>query len=500
MENCTLSNCDCGYIIRNKSEDKLVWCFSQPSFVKKIVSCFHGKKVRPIEGIANVTDNYSFNSSAGNYFFFFSNDNYSFNYSTEISSFNLFSKPKGIFIRYFFWIIAVLVITGNAYVIISGVLKTSCFKQAWPSVSLQCNHIVIINIAVADFMMGIYLITISILNVVKFESNNHTHLEWVGSLGCSIVGSLAVISSEASCFLMVTLTSFRLYHVYRPLSSMTASSWSWRVCILTSWFVAVFLGVFPILESNSEYFISFYTVKTSSGYTAIVSKNDIDSITCSLVSLDRSNYSSHEFEKELEYLNKHLSRNAAQDQFNSCLEPYPTYQDFKDHRDDIKQIFSDYFIDPPKGKIGFYGLEDMCLPRPVGYSRTPGWEYSISIITLNFTCFIFIAVSYILIYIRSTKKRPINAASTIDLQKREAEMQKRIARIIITDFACWVPICVLAFLAISSIDSFDCAALVNAVAGFLLPINSALNPFLYSVSLSKLFKKLRCQVLNKCRN
>ena len=100
---------------------------------------------------------------------------------------------------------------------------------------------------------------------------------------------------------------------------------------MTSWFVAVFLGVFPILETNSEYFISFYTVKTSSGYTARVSKNDIDFITCSLVSLDRSNYSSHEFEKELEYLNKHFSRNAAQDQFNSCLEPYPTYQDFKNH-------------------------------------------------------------------------------------------------------------------------------------------------------------------------
>ena len=141
----------------------------------------------------------------------------------------------------------------------------------------------------------------------------------------------------------------------------------------------------------------------------------------------------------------------------------------------------------------------MSLPRPVGYSRTPGWEYSTAIITLNFTCFVFVAVSYILIYIRSTKKRPINAESinTIDLQKREAEMQKRIARIIITDFACWVPIGVLAFLAILSIDSFDCAALVNAVAGFLLPINSALNPFLYSVSLSKLFKKLRCQVLKK---
>ena len=411
---------------------------------------------------------------------------------------NLFSKPKGIFMRYFFWIIAVLVITGNAYVIISGVVKTSCFKQAWHSVSLQCNHIVILNIAVADFMMGIYLITISILNVVKFGSNNYNWIEWNGSSGCSIVGSLALISSEASCFLMVTLTSFRLYHVYRPLSSMTASSWSWRVCIFTSWFVAVFLGVFPILETNSEYFISGYIVNNSSGFLVEVSKTLIDYITCFLVRLDRSNYSNHEFVSELEYINKHFSRNAAQDQFNSCLEPYPTYQDFKDHRNQMKMVTSYYFIKDPKGKLGFYSTFDTCLPRFFTSYLEPVSEYSIAIITLNLICFVFIAVSYILIYIRSTKKRPINTASTIDLRKREAKMQKRIARIIITDFACWVPICIMAFVTYST--WIQSSVLYEAAAGFLLPINSALNPFLYSISLSKLFKRFRCQLLKKCRN
>ena len=208
--------------------------------------------------------------------------------------YNLYSNSTPyvqIIMRYFFWIIAVLVVTGNAYVIISSVVKTSCFKQAWPSVSLQCNHIVILNIAVADFMMGIYLITISILNIVKFGSSNYNSIEWVVSLGCSIVGSLALILSEASCFLMVTLTSFRLYHVYQPLSCMTASSWSYKVCILMSWFVAVFLGVIPMLETNSKYFIYGYTVKTSSGNFAVLSKRDIDNITCFLACLDRSNYS-----------------------------------------------------------------------------------------------------------------------------------------------------------------------------------------------------------------
>ena len=476
LEMCSENNCDCGYISKNESvkydEDKLATCFDFIPFCGIMHSCsipFH------------------FTLS------WLCDHSLSYKYIFDI-------KPLAIIsIRYFFWIIAFLVITGNAYVIISSVVKTSCFKQAWPSVSLQCNHIVILNIAVADFMMGIYLLTISMLNIVKFGSSDYNRMEWIGSLGCSIVGSLALISSEASCFLMVILTAFRLYYVYRPLSSMTASSWSWKVCIFMSWSVAVFLGVFPMLETNSEYFVSEYTVKTLSGNFEFLGKAYIDHIACSLARLDHSNFSNHEFISELEYINKHFSRNATQDHFNFCLKSYPTHQDFIDHQNIMEMVTSYYFIEPPKGKIGFYNPVDQCLPWFFSDPSNPGWEYTIAIITLNLTCIIFIAVSYILIYIRSTKKRPINPASTINLQKREAKMQKRIATIIITDFACWVPIFIMAFVTFSGLSQFGILFSEIAVA-FLLPINSASNPFLFSVSLSKLFKRLRCQPLKKCRN
>ena len=466
--NCANLNCDCEYIIRNESlkydEDKLAECLSRHSFFVIIASC---SKYSDFLGYLPLNPDTSSNVQ--------------------------------IFVRYFYWITASLVIIGNGYVIISSVVKTSCFKRAWPSVLLQCNHIVILNIAVADFMMGIYLITISILNVVKFGSNDYNILQWVGSLGCSIVGSLALISSEASCFLMVTLTSFRLYHVYRPLSSMAASCWRWKICIFMSWFVAVFLGVFPILKIAPEFYFPNFTVKTSSGDTVLFWEFEIYDIACSLVGLDRSNYSNHEFISELEYMNKHFLRNAAQDQFSFCLKSYPTYQDFKDHRDIMEMVTSYYFNEAPNGKIGFYSFSDTCLPKFFVYFRQPGWEYSIAIITLNLTCFMFIAVSYVLIYIRSTKKRPVNSASTVDLQKREAKMQKRIAIIIITDFACWVPICIMAFVVFSRFY-YGRDLLYEIAAGFILPINSALNPFLYSVSLSKLFKRLRCPLVKKCRN
>ena len=283
-------------------------------------------------------------------------------------------------IRYVFWIVGFIAMAGNAYVIVSSCIKTRCFKKAWPSASLQCNHIVIFNIAVADFIMGIYLIAISITDL----------LEGISFLPCVILGSFAVISSEASCFLMVTLTSFRMFHVCRPLSSMTASSWPWKVCIFMSWLVAVFMGFC---------------------FSLFVSR---------------------------------------------------------------------------------------CLPNFYVPNNFGGWEYTIAIITLNFTSFVFVAVGYIVIYIQSIKKRPINAANTAELQKREAKMQRRIAIIIMTDCACWVPICIMGFATLGGWRPSE--ILYDVTVAFLLPINSMLNPFLYSINLSKLFKSFRCRPIKKCRN
>ena len=131
----------------------------------------------------------------------------------------------------------------------------------------------------------------------------------------------------------------------------------------------------------------------------------------------------------------------------------------------------------------------ICMPNVyLLHGRFPKWA-SFTLITLNLTCFCFIGVGYILIYIRSTKRRPINAESrrTVGLQKQETEMQKRIARIIITDGACWIPIGTMAY-AIMGGWRPNMFIINEVTAGFLLPINSALNPFLYSVDLGKLLK------------
>ena len=62
--------------------------------------------------------------------------------------------------------------------------------------------------------------------------------------------------------------------------------------------------------------------------------------------------------------------------------------------------------------------------------------------------------------------------------KENKKLWEKIMSLIVTDFICWIPICTMAFLSFSGSNLPDLAYPVTAV--LLIPINSAVNPWLYS--------------------
>ena len=76
-----------------------------------------------------------------------------------------------------------------------------------------------------------------------------------------------------------------------------------------------------------------------------------------------------------------------------------------------------------------------------------------------------------------------------------ADMQKKILRVLATDFCCWVPISLMAFLSFSGVRISNDAYAVSAI--ILLPINSALNPILYSDAIELLVAWVRGKTLVK---
>ena len=358
-----------------------------------------------------------------------------------------------------FWIMGILVLVGNSYVMIRTI---SLLKRKQMLLGARFQHFIILNLSIADFIMGIYLITIASYDASFSGFYGEVDHEWRSSLKCSVIGSLAVISSEASCFLIVVLTGFRLKTITKAIESLNASLRPWKLCIITAWLFSLFIGIVPMLPQTSQYFLHSFLYSSRFQNGTWYSTN-LEQFACRLSALSNKtiNFTGNKFQS-------------------------------------VETFVAGSFPNDASVKLfGYYGETSVCMPRfYVAYGKS-SWEFSLAMITLNFLSFFFIAVSYFVIYTHSTSSsanlgtnRPNNQAAT---------MQKRIARIIATDFCCWIPICVMAYVRLG-VEFSDIAYQISAV--LLLPINSAMNPILFSSLLDKLIELCRHiyqELKNVCR-
>nr|KAG5686465.1 hypothetical protein BaRGS_010793 [Batillaria attramentaria] len=99
-------------------------------------------------------------------------------------------------------------------------------------------------------------------------------------------------------------------------------------------------------------------------------------------------------------------------------------------------------------------------------------------VILNFLLFVLIGVGQLLIY---HAVRKTTMASRTTRRKQDVAIARRLSLIVFTDFCCWFPIGLMGLLA--SYDS-PIPGEVNVWAAiFILPVNSAINPFLYTLSM-----------------
>eukprot|EP00057_Strongylocentrotus_purpuratus_P033131 XP_790309.2 PREDICTED: G-protein coupled receptor GRL101 isoform X1 [Strongylocentrotus purpuratus] len=156
---------------------------------------------------------------------------------------------------------------------------------------------------------------------------------------------------------------------------------------------------------------------------------------------------------------------------------------------------------------GFYWLSDVCIGLPLSVESTgtrtlvfdrssgisifessndgslqPSWIYSIVLfLGINLNCFLFILICYIIIFVqvrRSAKNigKDRNRGSPHD---QEVRMAFKMAVIVGTDFLCWMPVIIMGILSQARLVELP-VSLYAWSAVFILPINSTLNPYLYT--------------------
>nr|XP_054755261.1 relaxin receptor 1-like [Lytechinus pictus] len=126
----------------------------------------------------------------------------------------------------------------------------------------------------------------------------------------------------------------------------------------------------------------------------------------------------------------------------------------------------------------FYGSNGVCFPLHLHDPRMQGWEYSAFLfLGINTTTFFVIVVSYTAMFLSIRRTRRAAAQCGV---KDDMAYAKRFFFIILTDSLCWLPIAILKIMSLYNYIISE--TLYGWIVVFVLPINSALNPILYTVS------------------
>ncbi|RZF37907.1 hypothetical protein LSTR_LSTR005407 [Laodelphax striatellus] len=246
--------------------------------------------------------------------------------------------------------------------------------------SYEDNHafsFIVKSLAVSDFLIGLYLLAIAYHDFIYREVYNREAHSWMTSWKCTMIGILAMTSSEVSVLILVFMSIERFlsivdtFGVKRGLTLKKA-----MVSTAAIWMVGIFIAIVPVILW--------------------------------------------------------------------------------------------------RGKSRFYGTNGLCFPLHIDDPFFIGWQYS-AFIFLGINMFGLLLMSFfygrIFLSISKTRKAtPVNV--------KEYDLVIRCFFFVIADAVCWLPIFILKILAFLKIPIS--ADLYAWVVVFILPVNSAVNPILYT--------------------
>ena len=309
-------------------------------------------------------------------------------------------------------------------------------------------------IGVGDLLVGSYLLAVSLFDTVVHEENYcMVQTKWLTSTLCSVFGVASTIGSQLSLFAMTVLSLIRAHGIWTSMripGEITVKS-SLKVIALNFIIIASAgaVAVTPILKKFEDFFINGM-------------RYDIDL----KLFIGKASKETH-FRVFEQYFGRLGNRTLSWDLTDAMVsEMFSHDQGLKDYTE-------------TRTKIGFYGNDGVCLFKYFIRGTDPQRTFVWSILVVNFICFLVISICYIIIGSLSAKSSKNVAAKENDLaRQRMKRMNRRISIIITTDFFCWVPFIVICMLHYQEV--LDATPWYSLFSMVILPINSVINPLLYS--------------------
>lgn len=304
-------------------------------------------------------------------------------------------------IRVAIWIQGIFASLGNLGVVLWWTVldrKQRDKRRNKPNV----QSLLLIHLALADFLMGIYLLFIAVQDLLWQGEYVDHDVEWRSGMSCQIAGAISTLSSEVSVMMLLVLTINRFFTLMLDFKGKRLSSKSGHcVCILV-WISGILIAFSPLFANS-------------------------------------------------------------------------------------------YFKDEDTG-FSFYGRSTVCIPFQLSSEQPAGWEYSVAMfMVFNGAAFLIILVAYAAIFIKVKR-----SAKRVQSSREPSSLGTRILFIVLTDFCCWMPVIVLGILSLTGKFNDPTGQVYAVIAVFVLPVNSSINPVLYTFATPQA-KKLYQQMMQGLR-
>ena len=344
------------------------------------------------------------------------------------------------------WTIGILAVTFNALVSIPNFIS---LKKCSNSVSLL-NKLLILVISCGDFLIGCYLVTISIIDFTQGAEYCRIQKAWLTSDSCAILGVVSTVGSQFSLFAMTLLSIARMYGIKNSMKiGRTLSKKGILANIVTILSVIVIsfaIATIPLHHSFEDFFVNGLSYDPKVPLFA-------------------------------GFPDKRQLKNVLSAYYGRIKDRYLSWREIVAL---ARAMFTDNYGGLTHEKVHFYGNDAVCLFKYLVNADDPQRDYVWSILAINFLCFVIISASYIIIgltSLRSSKRLTTSQANRM-IADRNQRMNTKIAFIIFTDFCCWVPFIIIC--ALHTLGVMDASPWYAMFSIVLLPINSVINPLLYN--------------------
>ena len=399
---------------------------------------------------------------------------------------------------YIFLVLGLLSLVGNIVVIYDKIICLRKFQSK--DKEFQIYHTLVLNLSLADLLMGLYLTIISV--EIRHKVNMGVYFSEYGL--CNALAIINIVSSQVSITTLFIISFYRLVGVTMPFKRQHLKSVI--TLIILTWIVWLVIAILPVIPL--EPFKTSFTVGLSKDYK-----------------YEKNSFIEYPYFADIlqHYALPSFTKNATEaTSVLKAVAQFPTQEVMEKFSSALGWVD---FETESWSTVGIYDYQYTCSPDLFlfnGEYYRDANDFTLTFVLYNLIVSVVILIFYSVIIIKffETAKFCFNFCNCWKFcsetcrdrmffhdrsafrSTEDRRILKRISLIILTDTMCWVPVCIASLvtwnvqLDAETIQNLgDFLSYITPFQIILLtvvPFNSILNPYIYSSHMWKrVFKKIR---------